>query len=99
MKTRLALLVIWLLCALAAVVGLVWMLIATLAGSRRAWKIAIGFDQMGNVVAGGDEDETISARCWRLRDEQPYGTLYVLIDAAFGDGHCCESFYAENDGR
>ena len=99
MKARLALIVLWLLCLLAAVVGLVWMAIAILPGSPRAWNIAIGFDQTANATAGGDPDETISARCWRYRTEQPYRTLRLLIDAAFGligdREHCMRSYLME----
>lgn len=96
MKSRFALTAIWLLYVVAAVVGLLWMAVAILAGSRRAWPIAISFDHVGNASAGGDESETISARCWRYRNEQPYRVLRPLIDWAFalaGDLNHCESAY------
>lgn len=38
------------------------MLLAALAGSNRAWKLAIGHDQLANAAFGGSEDETISSR-------------------------------------
>lgn len=99
MKTRLAMVLIWVLCALAAAVGLVWMALAILTGSPRALDIAVGFDQMANATFGGDEDETISSRCWRYREEQPYRTLRRLIDAAFGlageKNHCLSAYLAE----
>lgn len=95
MRYRAGLLLIWLLCAVAALVAHVWMLAAICAGSRRAWKIGIGFDQLANTAFGGDEDETISSRCWRYRDEQPYKTLRWLLDAGFGDGHCESAREAE----
>ena len=112
MSARLALAALWLLCFFAAILGLIWMACAIVTASRRAWTIAIGFDQLGNATAGGDEDETISARCWRLRARQPYRLLRVLIDRAFAAAgerdHCKASFIAEqrkaiarieNDGR
>ncbi len=98
MTARLALVLLWLLCLLAAIVGLVWMAVAMIPGSQRAWAIAIGFDQMANATAGGDPDETISARCWRYRAEMPYRTLRRVIDAAFavgGDREHCERTYLE----
>jgi len=103
MKTRLAMVLIWVLCALAAAVGLVWMALAILTGSPRALDIAVGFDQMANATFGGDEDETISSRCWRYRDEQPYRALRKLVDTAFalaGDSdHCEKSYRAEMERR
>jgi len=38
-RQRLALLSIWLLCQIAAVIASVWMLIAALVCSRRAWTL------------------------------------------------------------
>lgn len=96
---------IWLLCAVAAVVGLVWLaaaiLAATLTGrpSGRAWRLAVSFDQVGNAATAGDEDETISARCWRLRHLKRYALLVRLIDgvaATFSDpNHCRDAYEAE----
>ncbi len=103
MKPRLALVILWLLCALAAIVGLVWMALAIIPGSQRAWVIAKGFDRLGNAIARGDDSEYISSTCWRYRDEQPYRTLLVLIDAAFGllgnDRHCERSYDDELANR
>lgn len=95
---RFALVAIWLLCLLAAIVGLAWMACAIVSGSARARRIAVGFDIVGNVTAGGDQNETISARCWRYRNEMPYRTLRRIIDAAFalnGDREHCERTYLE----
>lgn len=98
MKTRLAMVLIWVLCALAAAVGLVWMALAILTGSPRALDIAVGFDQMANATFGGDEDLTISARCWAERERQPYKWLRLVIDgaaAAAGDKNHCENAYLQ----
>lgn len=97
MKTRLALIVLWLLCLLAAVVGLAWMAIAIIPGSPRALAIAKGFDRLAAAFSRGDDGEYISSTCWRYRNEQPYRTLGGLIDAAFGVGHCLASYLWERD--
>lgn len=34
---------------------------------RRAWCLAIAYDQLANAVFGGNEDETISSRAGRAR--------------------------------
>lgn len=65
MKTRVALLALWLLCQLANVVAGAWMLLAVLAGSPRAWRLAVSYDQLANTAFGGDEDETISSRAYK----------------------------------
>ena len=39
-----------------------WMLIAIVTGSRRAWTIAVAHDQLANAAFGGHEDETLSSR-------------------------------------
>lgn len=61
MKIRLILCPIWLLCLIAAVMSLVWQLTAILFSPARAWKIAIGYDQLANATWGNDPDETISS--------------------------------------
>ncbi len=97
--TRLALALLWLLCALCALIALVWMACAIVAGSQRARHIALGFDRLGNATAGGDDGEYISSRCWRYRVEQPYRVLRALIDWVFSlggeSGHCLASYEGE----
>lgn len=56
MVKRLRMIGLWLLCALAGALASVWMLLAVLAGSDRAWKLAIAHDQLANAAFGGDED-------------------------------------------
>ncbi len=93
MLPRMILLVLWLLCAVAALVCLVWMLLAILAGSKRAWRLACGFDQTANVAIGGHHDEKISSRAHRCG----WRRIEALIDALFffDPAHCRTSF--END--
>lgn len=86
-------------CALVALAALAWMAVAFLAGSPRGWTLAKAFDQLGNAMAGGDEDEYFSSRCWRCRADYPYRLLRPAIDyvaARFGDtDHCRTSYEAE----
>lgn len=81
-------------CALVAAVALVWMAVAFAAGRRRGWTLAKSFDQLGNALAGGDEDELVSARAWRKRAEAPWRWLRPAIDwaaAQLGDPNHCET--------
>lgn len=92
-----------LICTVVAVACLVWMFAALAAGSPRGWRLAIGFDQIGNAAAGGDEDEVFSSRCWRQRERLPYRWLRPAIDrlfACFGDAdHCRTSWDGEQKKR
>lgn len=60
-------------------------------------QILIAFDQLLNAIFGGYADETISARCWRLRHRQPYKFLRPVIDGLFflQEAHCKEAHEAE----
>lgn len=86
-------------CLIVAVVAALWMAVAVTTSAPRGWRLAISFDQLGNAMAGGDEDEVFSSRCWRYRDHLPYRWLQPAIDwvfARFGDqDHCRRSFNAE----
>ena len=55
----------------------------------------IAFDIWVSERWNGLPGETLSARCWRLRDFQPYQTLRPILDWAFqiwGNNHCEMSF-------
>lgn len=94
-----AALVLLCVCALVALVALGWMAGAVVAGAARGRRLAVAFDQLGNALAGGGEDETFSARCWRCRFRRPYRWLRPAVDALFaalGDaGHCRASHEGE----
>jgi hypothetical protein len=49
----------------------------------RLREIAIAVDQLANAVLGGYAAETMSSRCWRLREFRPYRFLRPLIDGLF----------------
>lgn len=102
MKRMIAAWLVWWVCLATGVVALIWMSIAGLFHSReRAFQIAVAFDQLGNATGAGDEDETFSARCWRMRKVNPrYEKLQRAIDRVFmllADemNHCESAFNAE----
>lgn len=92
---------IWLACLLVSLWSLAAIPLSAVFGSgTRGWRLAIGFDQLGNVAAGGDEDEVFSSRCWRLRDQAIYGRLTQLIDWLFfvlagQKNHCLDAWIKE----
>lgn len=53
-------------------------------------RIVIAIDQLANAVIGGYEDETISARAWRNRDQPVWGSVRRVVDALFfwDTDHC-----------
>ena len=66
----------------------------------RGWKIAVAKDQLGNVSAGGHEDETFSSRCWRMRGVTKYDVMREFIDWVFlvfakEEDHCKNSYLKE----
>lgn len=64
--------------------ALLQMTLSLLFGTgTRGWKIAVAKDQLGNVSAGGHEDETFSSRCWRMRHVKRYQIAMRLIDWIF----------------
>ena len=92
MVKKIRMLGLWLLCALVGILASIWMLLAVLAGSNRAWKLAIAHDQLANTAFGGDEDETISSRAAkaRLAGERWGCVLCKLLDK-LDPGHCARS--------
>lgn len=57
-----------------------------------AWllRVLIAADQLINAILGGDEDETISSRCWKakVRGDWRGSCAVSFIDMIFGRGHC-----------
>lgn len=60
-------------------------------------QVFIAFDQLLNAITpGGWADETLSARCWRLRDRTGWGIARRVIDTGallFRDKNHCEVSY------
>lgn len=89
---RLALFAIFLVCQLAHLVASVWMLLAVLGSSHRAWAIAIGYDQLANAATGGNVDETISSRASRARkDRRTWGCILCRVLDWIDKNHCSDS--------
>lgn len=67
----------------------------------------IAFDQLVNTLVWakgegfGMADETISARCWRLRERPFWLALQVLVDCLFfwEPNHCADSYLMEQGRR
>ncbi|MFZ6748502.1 hypothetical protein [Undibacterium sp. Ren11W] len=90
--SRLILFALFLLCQVAHVLASVWMLLAIIVGSPRAWRIAVSYDQLANAATGGSEDETISSRAYRGTQEGRRGwcLLCHLLDR-LDKRHCVKS--------
>lgn len=71
---------------LLAILLLGWALLQ----SDRALRMCIALDQCGNAALGGSEDETISSRSGRAKQEGKWWGKYAVafIDTFFGKGHC-----------
>jgi hypothetical protein len=91
-KTRAALLLIWLLCLLASLISAVWMFVAILRGSPRAWRLALAYDRLGNASSGGSDRETISSRADRARSEgRRWGCVLCRLLDRIDPDHCKKS--------
>lgn len=89
---RFSLFLIFILCQVASTVSALWMLIAILVGSDRAWRLAISYDQLANTATGGSEDETISSRANRARLEgRRWGCVLCKLLDKLDKDHCEKS--------
>lgn len=63
----------------------------------RVFEVLVAVDQLANAVLGGWADETMSARCWRLRGFRPYCWLRPVIDKLFfwQPNHCKSAYESE----
>lgn len=78
--------------AIAPLLALARYLWAVLTNPARAWRIAIGFDQLVNVATNGHEDETISSRAARARDKgRRWGCILCRWLDALDKNHCNKS--------
>lgn len=92
MIARIKLLALWLLCQVLHPIVALWMLLAILVGSRRAVRMAIAYDRLGNAATGGLDTETISSRSNRGTSEGNRGwcLLCRVLDWIDRD-HCKKS--------
>ena len=60
-------------------------------------QVAIAVDQLANTLLGGQPDETLSARAWRLRNKPYWKTFRKIIDFIFfwDPDHCYTSYVSE----
>lgn len=97
--TRLGLLIGSMFMALA---GNLIALLAALAGSDRAWPVAVANDQALNaamVGRPGAEDETVSSRAGKAaRQGKAWGCLLCRLLDRFDPGHC-EKHIEEDEGH
>jgi len=68
---------------------------------KYVYQLAIAFDQTLNALLGGWADETLSARCWRLRESHKLAKIGVtIIDILFFfDPNHCETSYESEKNR
>jgi len=89
MRRLILLLTLWLACQLAHLVASAWMLLAILSGSKRAWTLAVSYDQLANAAFGGSEDETISSRAGKAaREGKRWGCVLCKLLDRLDAGHC-----------
>ena len=92
LKNRIPLVLLWPLLALVPLIVLVRYTWAIITNPTRAWRIAVGFDQLGNVAANGHEDETISSRAARARDNnRRWGCVLCKLLDTIDPDHCNKS--------
>lgn len=88
--------VIWFACLAASVLTLVVIPLSVIFGSgHKAWSLAISYDQLGNVHAGGYVDEMISAKAWRVRDRRRWVSAAIdwVFERAAGELNHCQRAY------
>lgn len=62
------------------------------ANPKEGWRLAVGFDQLFNAAANGNEDETVSSRAARARTEgRRWGCVLCRMLDRIDPGHCDRS--------
>lgn len=89
MSRILLFLAILLACQITHVLASLWMLFAALRSPTRYWRIALGYDHLGNAVTGGEPGELISARASRARKEgRRWACVLCRLLDKVDPGHC-----------
>ena len=71
-------------------------LIAALAGSRRAWTLAVAHDQLANAAFGGHEDETLSSRAGKAaREGKRWACVLCRLLDRLDPNHCEKSIESD----
>lgn len=83
---------LWFLCQLCAFIAAVYMLLAIIFKPARAIRMAVSYDQLGNTVTNGHEDETISSRAGRAaRLNKSWACILCKFLDVFDKNHCEKS--------
>lgn len=89
---RLPLLILIPLLVVVPILAIVRYIYAIVLNPKRAWRIAIGFDQLANVAFNGSEDETISSRSQRAKENgKRWGCLLCSLLDKIDKNHCEKS--------
>lgn len=68
-----------------------------------AYQNLIALDHSVNAFFNGKSEETISARCYRENDRNPYRWMEKVINRIYlplqGPDHCHKAYLKEVDGR
>ena len=62
------------------------------------WNILVSLDQLGNTLLGGDPDETLSSRAYKLDKYNNITTPRKIIDKILGSKHC-EQYVEQDEGK
>ncbi len=96
MVNKLLLLLLLLALQVVHIWASITMLFAIFTSSKRAWRIAVSYDQLGNVLIGGHEDETISSRAQRARLQgKRWGCVLCRVLNHIWPRHCEKSLEIE----
>lgn len=91
LTSRLSMRGLFLLCQVLNCITAVWMALAILVGSKRAWTLMVSYDQLANATFGGHPDETISSRAARARGKgRRWGCILCRLLDALDPDHCAK---------
>ena len=80
---------VWFVSHFAHIIGSTWMLLATLTGRDRAWKIALAYDMLGNASTGGKPGEYISTRAfYASQDGRRWACILCRLLDYIQKDHC-----------
>lgn len=81
-----------LICQFAHLAASLWMVAAAFKGNDRYWRIAKGYDRVGNAATGGMDTETVSSRANRARAEKRrWGCVLCRVLDWIEEDHCSKS--------
>lgn len=90
--SRWAMLGLWFVAQLAHIFASLRMVGFIIGGSERGVRVLLAYDRLGNVAAGGEDDETISSRANRERLAGSRGwCLLCRVLHLFDRNHCEKS--------